>query len=89
MNNLSKEGYTVDPITRKDLDEALEKHQASIEKLFDAKLAPIVKTLEAHQKTLYGRTGSNGVAGSVKVLKWGYALLAGVMIFFAKSFFKL
>jgi len=70
-------------LTRKDLDEASEKHQATIEKLFDAKLAPVVKTLEAHQRTLHGRTGSNGLAGSVKVLKWGYGLLTmglGVLI---------
>jgi len=65
----------VDPITREDLDKALAKQQENIEKLFDAKLAPIVKTLELHQKTLYGRTGSNGLAGSVKVLKWGYGVL--------------
>lgn len=76
-------------LTRKDLDEVLTKQQADIEKLFEAKLAPIVKTLETHQKTLYGLTGSNGLVGSIKVLKWGYALLAGVLIFFAKEFFEL
>ncbi len=70
-------------LTRKDLDEALEKHQASTEKLFDAKLAPVTKALEAHQKTLYGITGSNGLVGSVKVLKWGYGLFTlglGILI---------
>lgn len=79
----------MNPITRKDIDEILEKQEKHIEKLFDAKLAPLVKTLESHQRTLYGKTGSNGLAGSVTVLKWGYALLAGGMILFAKEFFKL
>ena len=62
-------------LTRKDLDEALKDHHDNIEKLFDAKLAPITKTLDGHQKTLYGKTGSNGLTGSVTVLKWGYGLL--------------
>jgi len=76
-------------LTRKGLDEALEKQELRIEKHFDAKLAPVVENIKAHQKTLYGLTGSNGIIGAVKVLKWGYALLAGVMLFFAKEFFKL
>lgn len=76
-------------LTRKDLDEALEKQRTHIEQLFDAKLSPIVENIKTLQKTVYGRTGSNGLAGAVKVLKWGYALLAGVMLFFAKEFFKL
>lgn len=61
-------------LTRKDLDEALKDHQGNIEKLFAAKLDPIAKTLDGHQKTLYGATGLNGLVGSVKVLKWGYGL---------------
>ncbi|MEE9557280.1 MAG: hypothetical protein V3V76_08470 [Candidatus Adiutricales bacterium] len=64
----------MEPITNKDLEEALEKQEKRIEKYFDAKLAPVVKTLEAHQKALYGVTGSNGLVGLVKVLKWGYGL---------------
>jgi len=76
-------------LTRKDLEEALDRQALSIKEHINLKLEPMNKTLDAHQKTLYGRTGSNGLAGSIKVLKWGYALLAGVMIFFAKSFFKL
>jgi len=75
-------------LTRKDLDEALEKQEVRIEKLFEAKLAPLAENIKGLQRTVYGKTGSNGLTGSVKVLKWGYALLAGVMIFFAKSFFK-
>ena len=73
----------MEPITRKDLDEALEKQRVNIENLFDAKLAPVVETLKSHQKTLYGLTGSNGIVGGVKILKWGYGLGAaglGAMI---------
>jgi len=76
-------------LTRKDLDEALTKQRADIEQLFDSKLSPIVENIKSLQRTVYGKTGSNGLTGSVKVLKWGYALLAGVMVFFAKEFFKL
>jgi len=76
-------------LTRKDLDDALTKQRADIEQLFDSKLSPLVENIKGLQRTVYGRTGSNGLTGSVKVLKWGYALLAGIMIFFAKEFFKL
>jgi len=65
------------PITHKDLDEALEKQEKRIEKLFEAKLAPVVETLKFHKKTLLGMKGSNGLVGAVKVLKWGYGLGAG------------
>lgn len=75
-------------LTRKDLDEALAKQRNDIEQLFDAKLTPVIENIKGLQRTVYGKTGSNGLTGSVKVLKWGYALLAGVMVFFAKSFFK-
>jgi len=67
----------VEPITRKDLDEALEKQEKSIEKYFDAKLAPIIETMKFHKTTLFGRKGSNGIVGAVKILNWGYGLGAG------------
>ena len=76
-------------LTRKDLEDALEKQEVRIEKYFDSKLAPVIENQKTIQRTLYGKTGSNGLTGSVKVLKWGYALLTGVMLFFAKEFFKL
>jgi len=66
-------------LTHKELDEALAKQRTDIEKLFDAQLAPIVEGHKNHQKTLYGMTGSNGLVGAVKVLKWGYALGALVL----------
>jgi len=73
----------VEPITHKDLEDALEKQEKRLEKYFDAKLAPMVETLTFHKKTLYGMKGSNGLVGIVKVLKWGYGLYAvglGVLI---------
>lgn len=76
-------------LTRKDLDDAFDKQEQRYEKYLDAKLAPVIENQKALQRTVYGRTGSNGLTGSVKVLKWGYALLAGAMLFFAKEFFKL
>ena len=84
----------MEPITRKDLDEVLEKQEMCIakfienreknlERLFEAKLAPIVDTLKSHQKNLSGIKGSDGLVGAVKVLQWGYGLGAvgfGVLI---------
>jgi len=70
-------------LTRKDLDEALEKQEIRIEKYFDSKLAPVIENQKALQRTVYGKTGSNGLTGAVKVLKWGYGLLTlgiGVLI---------
>jgi len=70
-------------LTRKDLDEALAKQRNDIEQLFDSKLAPIVENIKGLQITVYGKTGSNGLAGSTKVLKWGYGLFTlglGVLI---------
>jgi len=75
-------------LTRKDFDEGLAKQRADIEQLFDSKLAPVVENIKGLQRAVYGRTGSNGLTGSVKVLQWGYALFAGVVIFFSKEFFK-
>ena len=75
-------------LTRKDLDEALEKQEIRIEKYFDSKLASVIENQKALQRTVYGKTGSNGLTGAVTVLKWGYALLAGVMVFFAKEVFN-
>lgn len=69
----------MDHITKDDLKD----HTASIKEHISLKLEPVNKTLDGHQKTLYGRTGSNGLAGSVKVLKWGYGLFTlglGVLI---------
>jgi len=76
-------------ITHKDLDEALDRQALCIKEHINLKLEPVNKTLDAHQKTLHGMTGSNGISGSIKVLKWGYALIAGAVIFFAKEVFKL
>jgi len=77
----------VEPITRKDLDEALEKQEKSIEKYFDAKLSPIEETLKFHKTTLFGRKGSNGMVGAVKILNWGYGLgAAGLGAMMTKIF---
>jgi len=77
----------VEPITHKDLADALEKQEKSIEKYFDAKLAPIIETMKFHKKTLYGLKGSNGLVGGVKVLKWGYGLgAAGLGAMMTKIF---
>jgi len=85
MNSSGKESY----LTRADLNEALTRQRADIEQLFNAKLDPVLGHQKEFIRVFYGRTGANGLVGSVKVLQWGYALLVGVMIFFAKEVFKL
>jgi len=65
----------MDPITRKDLDESLDRLKHSLKEHMDLQLQPIVKNLEAVEHIIYGRMGTNGLAGAVKVLKWGYGLL--------------
>jgi len=72
-------------ITRADL----EKQTVSIKEYIDLKMAPVVKDVGGHSRILYGVNGNNGLSGSVKVLKWGYALLAGVMLFLAEELLKL
>jgi len=77
----------VESITRKDLDDALEKQEIRIEKYFDAKLAPAIETLKFHKTTLFGRKGSNGMVGTVKILKWSYGLgAAGLGAMMTKIF---
>jgi len=70
-------------LTRKDLDEVLDRHTALIKEHISLKMQPVNKNLDTLNKTVYGRMGSNGLAGSVKVLKWGYGLFTlglGILI---------
>ena len=73
----------MEPITHKDLDESLEKQEKRIEKLFEAKLEPVIKNLERHEKTLFGKDGSGGLVRAVIILNWGYglgAIVLGILI---------
>jgi len=80
-------GYSVDPITREDLDKALEKQSDDIKEYLGLKIDPIEEKLKGHSTTLYGKSGSNGLSGTVTVLKWGYGVLAAGWLFAAKKFF--
>lgn len=42
MNNASTKGYSVDPITRKDLDEALDRQAKSIKEYISLKPEPVI-----------------------------------------------
>lgn len=87
MTSYPKKEHEVEPITHKELEEALEKQELRIEKYFDAKLAPLVETLKFHKTTLFGRKGSNGIVGAVKILNWGYGLgAAGLGAMMTKIF---
>jgi len=87
MSNSNREGYSVEPITHKDLDEALEKQEKRIEKLFEAKLDPVIENLKSHEKALFGLKGSNGLVGNVKFQKWAFRLFGlGFTVLFGKVF---
>ncbi len=81
-----EEGYSVDPVTRTDLDNALEKQSADIKEYLNLKIEPIEKDVDGHARTLYGKNGNNGISGTVTILKWGYGLLVIGLIFMAKKF---
>lgn len=80
------EGRNVDPITRDDLDKALNKQSKDIKGYLDLKVEPMGKEIDGHSRTLYGKSGSDGLSGTVTVLKWGYGLLVIGLIFAAKKF---
>jgi len=65
----------VDPITRQNLDDALDRQAKAIEKNMKLVIAPIKNTLEEHHKTLYGEYGNNGIKGAVKGLTLKVKLL--------------
>jgi len=100
MNNLSKEANPVDHITRKDLDEVLDRHTASIKehighikKEIDLKMDPIIKEQAEVRLILTGPSKLNGLIGRMKTLSTNlkiiYVLLAVVGGFLAKLFIKL
>lgn len=82
-----EEEYSVGEITREHLDRALEKLSDDIKEHLDLKIEPMEKEIDVHSRTLYGKSGSNGISGTVTVLKWGYGLLVIGLIFMAKKFF--
>jgi len=73
----------VDPITRQNLDDALDRQAKTIEKNLELVISPISKTLEEHHASLYGKGGSNGLSGTVKGLTLKVKLLIIVLgVFF-------
>lgn len=69
------EAYAVDPITRKDLDLALEKQAGAIKDYLALTLRPIEDKVIAHDRSLYGEAGNNGLTGTTKGLTLKVKLL--------------
>ena len=90
----------MDPITRHDLDEALDRHTATIKEHIghikmeiDLKMDPIIKEQEEVRLILTGPSKLNGLIGRMKTLSTNlkviYVLLVVVAGFLIKLFVKL
>jgi len=69
----------VDYITKEDLIA----HTTDIKEHINLKLDPIRGDVDTLKKTVFGKTGANGMARTVNILQWGYGLFAlgiGVLI---------
>lgn len=78
----------MDPITREEFKSELEEHTLRVEKTLTLTIQPLVKDVDKHARTLYGKNGSNGLTGKVAILAWGYGLLVVGLIFIVKKFFS-
>lgn len=75
--------YEVDPITRKDLDEALGTQCDNIKEHIQLLVAPIVKEQEEVRVVLTGASRMNGLVGKVKTLVTNLKIIYGLLIFVA------
>ncbi len=66
----------MDPVTKDDLDNKFKEFKTYFIEKLDDKLDPIIKLQGKHELSLHGRSGNNGLSGTVKVLLWGYGLLS-------------
>jgi hypothetical protein len=64
-------------VDRQQLDFALDKQAQVIKEHLDLRLAPLIKDVNGHQKTLYGENGQGGLSADVAkiqttggILKW-------------------
>jgi len=73
--------YSVDPITRKDLDEALEKTTKDIKEFIHLLIAPMLAEQKAHRTILTGQTGMNGLVGKLKTLDSRTKVIYGLLAF--------
>lgn len=85
MAHKEGEGYSVDPITREDLD----KHTADIKEHLDLKLAPIVKDQAKAEKVLHGTSGRNGVVGDQKTMQTNLKVVYGLLVFVSAGLVKI
>ena len=81
-------GYEVDPVTRKDLDTALEKQCDNINEHIDLLMAPIVKEQTEVRVTLTGASRMNGLVGKVKTLITNLKVIYILLAFIAAGIFK-
>lgn len=73
----------MDYITKDDLKD----QTTAIKEHIDLKLVPIKDNVDTLKKTVFGKTGANGMARTVNILKWSSGLLAmGVGVLMHKLF---
>jgi len=74
-----EEDNVMEYITKDDL----KGHTKDIKEHISLVIDPVKKDVEILQKTVFGKTGSNGMARTVSILKWASGLIAagfGILI---------
>lgn len=78
------EGNTVDPVTKEDLDKALDRHLDRVKEI----LEPIKKEQDEHKTILIGASRVNGLVGKVKTLGVNLKVIYGLLAFLGGVMFK-
>ena len=65
-------------VTPEQLADALEANAKNIKDHMNLTMAPIIKTQECHNLSLYGKEGRNGVVGDVNRFKAGVKIFGAV-----------
>jgi len=75
-----EEGYSVDPVTREGLDDALDKLSKDIKEYVSLLIAPITKEQVEVKTILVGASKINGLVGGVRILSTHVKLIYGAMV---------
>lgn len=78
-------GYSVDPITRDDLDKAVDRCSDDIKEHINLLISPIIDTQNKVEIILRGKTGMNGLVGTVKTLATNLKVIYGMLAFLATA----
>lgn len=80
--------YEVDPVTRKDLDVALEKQCDDIKEHINLLVSPIIKEQAEVRVVLTGASRLNGLVGKTKTLVTNLKIIYGLLVFISAVLIK-